>query len=172
MALDGHVIDLIPALALNCLDEAEVALVSEHLKRCQECREELRAYQAVVDQLPLAVPQADPSPQIKQALLERVGKDRIHAAAAFRMGAAVECFQKRLSRLGTGKPGGCSNLARQQPGALAAGKSAPLEPGGNCVARGQPGWHAVLTGRQRLDHHEQERRIRHPGGRPPGGSLP
>ena len=78
MALDGHLIDLIPALALNCLDEAEVALVSEHLKRCQECREELRAYQAVVDQLPLAVPQADPSPQIKGALLERVGKDLIH----------------------------------------------------------------------------------------------
>lgn len=78
MALDGHVIDLIPALALNCLDQAEVALVSEHLKRCQECQEELGAYQAVVDQLPLAVPQADPSPQIKQALLERVGKDRIH----------------------------------------------------------------------------------------------
>ncbi len=79
MALDTHVIDLIPALALNCLDEAEVALVSEHLKRCQECREELRAYQAVVDQLPLAVPQADPSPQIKQALLERVGQDRIQS---------------------------------------------------------------------------------------------
>jgi anti-sigma-K factor RskA len=72
MVLDGHVLDLIPALALDCLDEDEAAQVSDHLKRCQECQVELRAYQSVLDQLPLAVPQAEPSPQVRQMLLKRV----------------------------------------------------------------------------------------------------
>jgi len=72
MVFQEHVIDLIPAYALSCLDDDEAAQVTEHLRRCQECQVELRAYQAVVDQLPLAVPQVEPSQQVKQALLRRV----------------------------------------------------------------------------------------------------
>jgi anti-sigma-K factor RskA len=72
MVLQEHVIDLIPAYALNCLDGEETAQVVEHLQRCQECQAELRAYQSVVDQLPLAVLQVEPSQQIKHALLARV----------------------------------------------------------------------------------------------------
>jgi anti-sigma-K factor RskA len=68
-----HLIGLIPAYALDCLDEDETAQVAEHLKGCQECQLELCAYQAVVDQLPLAVPQAEPSPRVKTMLLRRVG---------------------------------------------------------------------------------------------------
>jgi anti-sigma-K factor RskA len=75
MILDGHVLDFIPAYALSCLDEDEAAQVSDHLKRCQDCQVELRAFQAVVDQLPLAIPQAEPSPKVKQMLLKRVEQD-------------------------------------------------------------------------------------------------
>jgi len=74
MDFQEHVTDLIPAYALNCLDAEEVARVADHLKLCQECQVELRAYQSVVDQLPLAVPQSEPSQQVKQALLTRVGQ--------------------------------------------------------------------------------------------------
>ena len=67
-----HVIDLIPAFALSCLDGEEMARVAEHLRACQECQVELRAYQSVVDQLPLAVPQVEPSQHVKRALFARV----------------------------------------------------------------------------------------------------
>ncbi len=72
MDFQGHVSDLIPAYALDCLDGEEMAQVAEHLQLCQECRAELRAYQSVVDQLPLAIPQVEPSQQVKAALLRRV----------------------------------------------------------------------------------------------------
>lgn len=72
MRVQEHVIDLIPAYALSCLDEDESVMVAEHLEGCQECQAELRAYQAIVDQLPLAVPQSEPSSQVKQVLLKRV----------------------------------------------------------------------------------------------------
>jgi len=72
MVFQEHVIDLIPAFALNCLDGEETARVAEHLRLCQECQAELRAYQSVVDQLPLAVPQAEPSQHVKRALFARV----------------------------------------------------------------------------------------------------
>jgi anti-sigma factor ChrR (cupin superfamily) len=72
MVLQEHVIDLIPAYALNCLDVEEATQVAEHLKGCHDCQVELHAYQAVVDQLPLTVPQAEPSQHTKQALMGRV----------------------------------------------------------------------------------------------------
>jgi anti-sigma-K factor RskA len=67
--MQGHVIDLIPAYALNCLDEEEATQVAEHLKGCHDCQVELHTYHAVVDQLPLMVPQAEPSQHTKQALM-------------------------------------------------------------------------------------------------------
>jgi anti-sigma-K factor RskA len=72
MVFQKHVIDLLPAYALDCMDGEEATRVAEHLKRCHECQVELRAYQSVVDQLPLAVPQAEPSQQVRQALLRRI----------------------------------------------------------------------------------------------------
>jgi len=72
MVFQEHVIDLVPAYALNCLDGDEAAQVAEHLKLCHECQAQLHAYLSVVDQLPLAAPQAEPSKTVKQALLARV----------------------------------------------------------------------------------------------------
>lgn len=67
----GQVVDLIPAYALNSLDSAEAEFVDRHLADCASCREELTAYQAVVDMLPLAVPDAEPSPQLKDRLMAK-----------------------------------------------------------------------------------------------------
>jgi anti-sigma-K factor RskA len=72
MAIEQHVTDLIPAHALGCLDREEEILVSEHLAGCALCREELEAYQRVVDQLPLAAPEVAPSLDLKGRLMDRV----------------------------------------------------------------------------------------------------
>jgi anti-sigma-K factor RskA len=72
MATNDHVYDLIPAYALDCLDPVEVTQVTEHLAGCSECQAELRAYQAVVDQLPLAAPDMQPSVSTKEGLMRRI----------------------------------------------------------------------------------------------------
>ena len=70
--MQEHVNDLIPGYALNCLDEAEANKVAEHLAICELCRDDLRAYQMLVDQLPLASPDAIPSARVKQGLMDRI----------------------------------------------------------------------------------------------------
>jgi len=72
MSVDTHVVDLIPAYALECLDEEEFVRVSEHLTVCVGCQAELRSYQAVADRLALAVPNADPSADLKGRLMRRI----------------------------------------------------------------------------------------------------
>lgn len=72
MSTDIHVFDLLPAYTLDCLDEEELVRVSEHLAVCAECRAELRSYQAVIDQLALAVPQTVPPTRLKRQLMDRI----------------------------------------------------------------------------------------------------
>ena len=72
MSAEEHVIDLLPAYVLDCLDEAETSLVSEHLALCPDCQAEWRAYQQTVDQLALAGPEAAPSPALRAYLMDRI----------------------------------------------------------------------------------------------------
>jgi anti-sigma factor RsiW len=72
MSADTHVLELLPAYALGSLDEAERRLVSEHLAGCPACMAELAAYQTVAAQLALAVPDAQPSPDLKRRLMARL----------------------------------------------------------------------------------------------------
>jgi anti-sigma-K factor RskA len=72
MSNDTHVLELLPAYALDCLDEDETILVSEHLAVCSVCQAELRAYQDVADQLGLTAPTAAPPPTLKTRLMERI----------------------------------------------------------------------------------------------------
>ena len=81
MFTDVHVVDLLAAFALDSLDEEEFIQVSEHLARCAECRAELSTYQAVADQLALAVPAAIPPARVKQQLMNRVRAQAPAAAA-------------------------------------------------------------------------------------------
>jgi len=69
-----HMIELIPAYALDILDEAETRQVSDHLDICESCRVELRAYRAVVDDLPLAAVETQPPPQLKAKIMGQVAK--------------------------------------------------------------------------------------------------
>ncbi len=66
----AHVTDNIPAYALGILEETERAEVTLHLESCPACREELRSYMAVVDQLPMAVPQRTPPRRLRAAILQ------------------------------------------------------------------------------------------------------
>ncbi len=70
--MDRHFLELIPGYALDALDEDDMMMVAEHLARCETCQAELRAYQAVADQLALAAAQAQPGPQVKEGLMKRV----------------------------------------------------------------------------------------------------
>lgn len=72
MSCADPIIELLPGYALGCLDEAERIAVSEHLAICSACRAEVRAYQAIVTQLALTVPEADPPPNLKQRLMNRI----------------------------------------------------------------------------------------------------
>jgi anti-sigma-K factor RskA len=72
MFADAHVLELIPAYVLGSLEEEEARLVKEHMAGCYLCRKELDVYQAVADQLSLAVPEAAPSAELKPRLMERI----------------------------------------------------------------------------------------------------
>ena len=73
---DTHVLDLLPAYAIGSLDADELERVEEHLLSCWICRDESRAFQAVADELSLAVPVAAPSPDLRDRLLQRVRSTR------------------------------------------------------------------------------------------------
>jgi anti-sigma-K factor RskA len=72
VSTDQHVLELLPAYALSCLEQDDHVLVSEHLTACSSCQVELQAYQAVVDQLILATPQAVPPPELQSRLMQRL----------------------------------------------------------------------------------------------------
>lgn len=67
------ILDLLPAYALDALDEEEAAQVASHLADCAGCRAELRAYQEVTVALTLAAatPVSAP-PALEQRLMQRV----------------------------------------------------------------------------------------------------
>lgn len=67
-----HVLELLPAYALECLDEAETRLVVEHLAGCHLCRTELRSFQDVTEQLALMVPEARPDSDLRARLQQRI----------------------------------------------------------------------------------------------------
>ena len=73
---EAHVLDLLPAYALGSLDSDEVSRVKEHLSSCLICRNESNSFQAVADQLSLAMPAAAPSPDLKDRLIQRVKTTR------------------------------------------------------------------------------------------------
>jgi anti-sigma-K factor RskA len=72
MSSESHVLELLPAYALGCLDEDELIFVSEHLAGCPLCQAELQTYQLTVDQLALTVPAVAPPPDLKRRLMARI----------------------------------------------------------------------------------------------------
>jgi anti-sigma-K factor RskA len=76
MRSEEHVLDLLPAYALNSLDVDETMGVAQHLATCNSCRLELRTYQDITGELSLAAPSAAPSPELKRRIMQQVqGKE-------------------------------------------------------------------------------------------------
>src|SRR4051794_31400274 len=67
--------EMIPARALSALDAAEQRALNEHLENCSECRKELEDWQATAAALSLASDPAEPSPQVRERILNEVRKD-------------------------------------------------------------------------------------------------
>ncbi len=81
---NNHVIELLPAYALGCLDEDEAVQISEHLSDCSICQSELDAYQTVTAQISLAGAITEPPPVLKQQLFDRLQIPRSSPSASSR----------------------------------------------------------------------------------------
>ena len=67
--------EMIPARALSALDAAEAHALNEHLENCAECRKELDEWQATAAALALGASAAEPSPHVRERILDEVRKD-------------------------------------------------------------------------------------------------
>jgi anti-sigma-K factor RskA len=76
MSNETHVLDLLPAYVLGGLDAEEASRVEEHLSSCLICRDESNAFQTAADQLSFAAPEAVPSSDLKDRLMQRVQATR------------------------------------------------------------------------------------------------
>lgn len=76
MNTEEHVYDLLPAYALNSLDEEEKMIVSAHLVDCEKCQLELESYQQVVGELPHAMKTRQPPTNLKATIFDKLAEDR------------------------------------------------------------------------------------------------
>jgi anti-sigma-K factor RskA len=67
--------EMIPARALSALDAVEAQALNEHLENCAECRTELDEWQATAAALALGANAAEPSPNVRERILDEVRKD-------------------------------------------------------------------------------------------------
>ena len=84
--------DLIAPVALGAAEPQEIARVEAHAAECAVCREELASLRSAAGVLAVAVPQRDPSPDLKASLMRTVC-----AEAAERADAAEEAGAPRTS---------------------------------------------------------------------------
>jgi hypothetical protein len=64
--------DLLAPVALGAAEPGEAARVEAHAAECAVCREELAGLRAAADALAVAVPQRDPSPELRRSLMATV----------------------------------------------------------------------------------------------------
>ncbi|HEY8582435.1 MAG TPA: anti-sigma factor [Capillimicrobium sp.] len=70
------------AWVLGALPEPEAEAYASHLAGCAECRDEVARLQPVADALPLAAPDAEPSPNLKLRIMAEVEREASLLAAA------------------------------------------------------------------------------------------
>ena len=64
--------ELLPAYALDALDPAEARSVTDHLRDCDDCAQELTSLRETLGLLAFSAPAATPSPAVRAALFSRV----------------------------------------------------------------------------------------------------
>lgn len=69
---EHYVTDWLPGYVLDALTEEEMREVSEHLRTCASCQAELAHLQQIVDELPLAVTQTAPPPELKLKVMQSI----------------------------------------------------------------------------------------------------
>jgi anti-sigma-K factor RskA len=65
----------VAAYALGALEPAEAETFRRHLQTCAVCPEELRAFQQVVDDLAVAVPNVDAPPELKRRVMNAIEEE-------------------------------------------------------------------------------------------------
>ena len=71
--------DLLPAYALNALDERDRRNFEAHLESCERCRDELGSLEDAASALAFDAPPAEPAPELRERLLERAREERAPA---------------------------------------------------------------------------------------------
>ena len=100
METNNHIIDQLPDYVLGCLDQAEAVQVTGHVADCPTCQIELTAYQAVSDQLVLALPEREPPANLEDRLI--AGLSAPSPSASSRPKLLWSSLIRRLSGLGPG----------------------------------------------------------------------
>jgi anti-sigma-K factor RskA len=77
----GHCGEDVAAYALGALEPAEAETFARHLETCAVCRDELEAFQQVVDLLPMTAPAFKASPKLRRRLRRAIA-DEPHPTAA------------------------------------------------------------------------------------------
>jgi anti-sigma-K factor RskA len=77
----GHCGEDVAAYALGALEPAEAEAFARHLQTCSVCRDELEAFQQVVDLLPMTAPAFKASPKLRRRLRRAIADER-HPTAA------------------------------------------------------------------------------------------
>jgi len=70
-----HPLEFLPELALGVLAEADAPGIRDHLAGCETCRAEYEAMLDAARLLPFAVEQVEPSPAIRESLMERIASE-------------------------------------------------------------------------------------------------
>jgi anti-sigma factor RsiW len=76
----GHCGEDVAAYALGALEPAEAEAFARHLETCAVCRDELEAFEQIVDLLPMTAPAFKASPKLRRRLRRAIA-DEAHPAA-------------------------------------------------------------------------------------------
>jgi anti-sigma-K factor RskA len=71
----GHCGEDVAAYALGALEPAEAEAFARHLETCAVCRDELEAFQQVVDLLPMTAPEFKASPKLRRRLRRAIADE-------------------------------------------------------------------------------------------------
>ncbi len=72
--------ELLPAKALSALDAADARALESHLAGCGECRSEMNAWEQIAALLSLDAEPQEPSPELRQRILNQARAERVPSA--------------------------------------------------------------------------------------------